>query len=258
MKRDLSERIYIATICENFRQSVSDYGLGIELDHFCMAENLDGYRRGETISEISSLVDEVKPRGLILHAPFNELFPAAVDPKARQLAMERLGQAADAAKELGARKMVVHSGYMPHVYFKDWHKERSVEFWNRFMEDRGIDIVIENVLEDEPYMMLDMMEKMGNDRIRLCLDTGHALCVSKVPVLEWVDVLSPYIGHLHIHNNDGKSDKHASLDDGILEMEDILERVTKRCGDVSITVEARDDVSSLNWLVHKGYLKGKL
>ena len=123
------------------------------------------------------------------------------------------------------------------------------------MEDKGIDIVIENVLEDEPYMMAEMMEKMGNDRIRLCLDTGHALCMSSVPVKEWVKVLSPYIGHLHIHNNDGVWDHHCALDDGILDMAEVLDEAFSVCSeDMTVTVEARDCRSSLKWLCEKGYI----
>lgn len=251
----MKRKIYIATICDDFKAAAAEYGCGIELDQFCMAANMYGEERRRTDMEIRSISDGISPAGVILHAPFNELFPAAIDPGARELAMRRYSDAADIAAELNAVKMVVHSGYMPHVYFKDWHKERSVEFWNLFMEDRELDIVIENVLEDEPYMMAEMMEKMGNDRIRLCLDTGHALCMSSVPVKEWVKVLSPYIGHLHIHNNDGVWDHHCALDDGILDMAEVLDEAFSVCSeDMTVTVEARDCRSSLKWLCEKGYI----
>lgn len=35
-------------------------------------------------------------------------------------------------------------------------------------------LYIENVLEDEPFMLTNMMKKISDPRIGLCLDTGHA------------------------------------------------------------------------------------
>ena len=67
--------------------------------------------------EIDGLL--AKARKCILHAPFSELFPAAIDLRARLLAMERLQQAAGYVVEYGAEKMVVHSGYVPLIFHKE-------------------------------------------------------------------------------------------------------------------------------------------
>ena len=43
--------------------------------------------------------------------------------------MLRFRQTVQAALALGIRRIVVHSGYIPLVYFQEWFTARSVEFW---------------------------------------------------------------------------------------------------------------------------------
>jgi len=266
MKKKLKEMLHIATISSDWKTVASEYGLGIELDQFCSAENMDA----ENFKQIALVLREQLKvfNRVILHAPFNELFPAAIDPKSLQLAYDRYEQAFKLAKAYDVHRMVVHSGYVPLVYFKEWHLERSVDFWIAFMKGKpaGFTLLIENVLEDEPYMMKDLMEGIGHrlkkenreefiPNIRICLDTGHANCVSSIDILEWVAVLGPYIGHVHLHNNDGDWDYHKSLGDGSINMEAVLESLVQGCApDTTYTIESTDCRASLKWLAAREYL----
>ena len=255
MDRNIKDRLYIATVCAEHEEIITKYGIGVELDQFCDPRAIDGETAEQTRVEIKRLLE--KTDKCVLHAPFSELFPAAIDPKARALAMERLRQAYELALKYGAPKMVVHSGWVPLVFFKEWHEDRSVEFWEEMMADRdnGLVITVENVMDDEPYMMAKMMERIENPNIRLCLDVGHAACVSQVDVLEWLQVLAPYLGHVHIHNNDGTHDWHKPVFDGKVDMEEFLDKVIELCApDTTITIESLEGISSMKWLKEKGYL----
>lgn len=255
MGRNIKDRLFIATISSDHEEIAKKYGVGTELDQFCQAERMDEPLKAEACAEIESLLEINK--SCVLHAPFSELYPAAIDPKARALAMERLRQAAGFAVGCGAKKMVVHSGYVPMIFYKEWHEDRSVEFWEEFMAGRGggLKIVIENVMDDEPYMMLSMIEKIKNPDIRLCLDVGHAACVSDVPVMEWLEATAPYLGHIHIHNNDGSHDYHRSLDEGIIDMESFLDRAIELCSpETTFTVESLDGQKAFSWLHERRYI----
>ena len=135
------KNLYIATIGEDFACWVKKTQSGLELDQFCMAENLDEPKYESCCKEIRRLFTDCKvsPEHAVLHAPFNELHPAAIDPLAKDLARHRMEQAYTACKDLGISKMVVHSGYVPHIYFKSWHQEQSVKFWTGFMADKPAD-----------------------------------------------------------------------------------------------------------------------
>lgn len=258
MNRNIRDRLYIATVCAEHREIISKYGIGAELDQFCQAEKMDAPLHEDACEEIKELLELARnTKRCVLHAPFSEIFPAAIDPKARELAMQRLQQAAGFALKYGSEKMVVHSGWVPLIYFKEWQEERAVEFWEELMENRqdGLKIVVENVMDDEPYMLAKMMERIKNPNIKLCLDVGHAACVGSTPVEEWLEVLAPYLGHLHIHNNDGTYDFHKPIFDGIVDMEKFLDKAIKLCEtDTTFTIESLEGLSSMEWLKVRGYL----
>lgn len=242
-------KFYLSTIAVDAVRVAKKYGLGLEIAEYCTAWNMD-----EKFPETDSLVRE-KLTGImdvLFHAPFNELFPCAIDPKARALAAYRYRQAIDLAKRYGAKKVVVHGGYNPNIYFPVWYVEQSILFWQAFLkEDPGVQIVLENVLEDDPAWLLDIVKGVDDPRLRLCLDVGHVNAYSTKPVMEWLEVWAPYISHFHIHNNDGSRDQHNALNDGTIQMEHFLARAEKLCPDATYTLELMKDATSVQWLADK-------
>lgn len=264
MAESLKDRLIIATMCSNWRQVAGEYGLGVEGDYFCQAENMDGDKGIRAKADLEQMMKEFDVR--IMHAPFNELHPAAIDPRARGLAMDRLNQAADIAISVGIKKMIVHSGYVPFVYFKEWHHDRSVEFWKEFMADKPEDfeICIENVLDEEPYMLADIAREVNDSRVGLCYDVGHANIVGSLmngkdataDQDEWLSVTAPYLKHLHIHNNDGTGDFHDEIMKGSVDIERILDGVLEKCSpQTTVTLEILKCENTLDWLMARGYYK---
>ena len=245
-------RFYTATVGKNPEQVIARYNTGIEIDNFCQSILLDDPNEPDRAREIMKLSDRH-----ILHGPFTELHPAAIDPKARNLASYRLNQAYDVCRRLGISRMVVHSGYVPFVFFKSWQKEQSVKFWNEYMDDKPDDfnIFIENVLEDEPYMMLEMIENMDDKRVRLCLDTGHANVAGSPDIRKWFEVLGKHIGAIHLHNNNGMADEHNPPDKGNMNMAKVMEYIDSYCdSDTTVTIEAYELEDSFAWLAERGYI----
>ena len=189
-------------------------------------------------------------RRFTLHAPFNELFPCAIDPKARELARSRYLQSFDLAKRYSAEKVVIHGGYNPWLYFPVWYKEQSIAFWKDFVHQipDGITVCLENVLEERPEMLLEIVEGVHDPRLRLCLDVGHGNAYSKVDVMEWLRMWAPYLAHFHIHNNDTTWDTHSALDEGTIPMEDFLNQADKLCPEATFTLELPEAERSCAWL----------
>lgn len=252
----MRNRIYIATFSENAVSVAKQYGFGIEVNDFCISENLDPERLDQSLASVRCALQAAGVQDAartIVHGPFTEIIPAAIDHRAVELGMERLQQAYGAVRSLGIRRMVVHSGYMPLLYFKDWHHEKSVRFWRSYMADKPADfrLYIENVFEDEPLMMRRLVQAIGDSRVRLCLDVGHAnaMMTAEYHILDWIRLLGPWIGHLHLHNNDGESDQHGAFDQGAMDMDAVLDAIETFCGkDVTMTIESRSCESSARWL----------
>lgn len=250
MKR---EQIYLSTLAPDAAVLAEAYGFGLEIAEFCTAWNMDE-RFGETDALVRGKVAGVSRR--ILHAPFNELFPCAIDPRARALAADRYRQAIALAKGCGADKVVIHGGYNPGMYYPVWYVEQSVLFWQTFLkDDPGVTIVLENVLEEEPGMLLDIVRGVDDPRLGLCLDVGHVNAYSKVPVLDWVKAWGPWARHFHLHNNDGGWDTHSSLGDGTIPMAELLALAAECCPEATFTLEVPEAAPSVRWLMEHAHMQ---
>ena len=249
MKR---ENIYLSTISTEAAQVAREYGFGLEITEYCTAWNMD-----EKFAGVDGVVKK-KLEGIsesLLHAPYNELFPCAIDKKARELAAYRYRQAIDLAKRYGAKKVIIHGGYNSRIYFPVWYVEQSIVFWKVFLEtDPGVQIVLENVLEDDPQWLLDIVKGVDDPRLRLCLDVGHVNAYSALPVMNWLEMWGPYISHFHIHNNDGSRDQHRPLTEGTIPMLQLLTRAQELCPEATYTLELMQDRSSVEWLAENDWI----
>ena len=240
-------RIYISTTASDAHDVAVQNGLGIEIAEYCTAWNMDD-KFHEVHPKVLEETDGISNR--VLHAPFNELFPCAIDPKARALAAERYRQAIGLAKNYGAAKVIIHGGYNPWIYFPVWYVEQSILFWKEFLaEDPGVEIVLENVLETEPAWLLDIVKGVDDSRLRLCLDVGHVNAYSKVPVMDWLEEWAPYLSHFHIHNNDGSWDTHSALNCGSIPVRELLDQAEKLCPNATFTLELMEAEPSARWLL---------
>ena len=244
-----SNQVYISTTASDAHRTAKQYGLGIEIAEYCTAWNMDD-KFDEVHPKVLKETDGIHNR--VLHAPFNELFPCAIDPKARELAASRYRQAISLAKNYGATKVIVHGGYNPWIYFPVWYVEQSILFWKEFLaEDPGVEIVLENVLETEPQWLLDIVKGVDDPRLRLCLDVGHVNAYSKIPVMDWLKEWAPYLSHFHIHNNDGSWDTHSALDCGSIPMREFLTLAEELCPDATFTLELMEAEASVRWLLEE-------
>lgn len=256
---NLKDNLYIATFQNDAVAVAKEFGVGLEYNHVCISESLEPDHREALLSEMTADLSACGSQKAVLHGPFTEIYPAAIDYKARLMGMERLNQAYDVCQSLGVNKMVVHNGWLPFIYFKEWQSEKGAIFWQKFMEGKAENffIYVENVLEDEPYMMLDMMKQIEDPRIKICLDIGHANAITSAdtPVEKWIEVLGPHIGHFHLHSNYGDRDTHGDFESGSLDIHRILETIEEHCsGDLTYTIEARECRNCLQWLKKHNYI----
>ena len=124
--------------------------------------------------------------------------------KARSLAMDRFKESYNLAKMYHANRIIYHSGYYSNMYYPIWFKEKSISFWREFFSsiDDAIMVCMENVFDDDPEVLINIIDEVNNPNFKICLDIGHANCYTKISVLDWIKRLNKRIGHFHIDNND--------------------------------------------------------
>ena len=250
-RQALWNRLYLSGIDGRAADLARENGLGLEIAAFCYAPNLED---PAVLSAVRA--DMAGLHRFWLHAPFAELCPCAIDPLVRQVTARRYRQAIALARDLGVRQLVIHGGFVPQVYFPEWYVEQAVLFWRELLAELPPDmtIALENVMEPEPLLLADIARQVDDPRLGLCLDVGHAnTFVSRVPPLEWVAPMAPWLRHVHLHNNAGHNDLHDPLGQGTLAMEQVLDTVLALCPAATFTLENQDCGPSLDWLRQHGY-----
>lgn len=244
---------YISTIAGDAGDVAREYGLGLEIAEFCTAANMDEHLHGSK-ERLAPMLKGVSQ--FTFHGPFNELFPCAIDPKARALAAERFLQAAALAQKYGARKLILHGGFNPYIYYPIWYQQESVKFWQALMPrfPEGITVCLENVMEKSPEMLADIVREVNHPRLKLCLDIGHANAYSSLPWQQWLRGCSDTAVHFHIHNNDGTQDSHAGLQYGTIPMVEFLTEARALCPEASFTMELLRSRSGAEFLRDNGFL----
>lgn len=184
---------------------------------------------------------------LTIHAPYMDLSPGAVDPGVREITTKRFSDVLGFAEILEPEVVVFHSGYEKWKYGNrvDIWLEGSLKTWvplNERASDMGVKIAIENIFEDEPIHLKLLMEEVKSKNFGLCFDTGHFNLFSKIPLLEWLKLIKPYIIEVHLHDNTKTSDNHSAIGDGNFDFRTLFRELRGRNCVYTIEAHTVEDV----------------
>ena len=206
---------------ESLKEAADRTGCGVELVDFSMASVLDAPEAH--LASWKERLLTIRAPHVSVHGPFLDLNTTSWDPLIASATMTRFEQGYRAAKILGADTIVFHSCFVPNFNFLQGWSERVIDFYERFLDgkDDSIRVVMENVMDPVPDGFAEVCEGIRHPAFGICLDIGHAHCYAKVPVAEWLRTLSPWIRHIHLHDNDGTRDAHLALGQGTIPLADI-------------------------------------
>lgn len=220
--------------------------MGIESIEFSIAENLD--HLNEKIRSYRERIQGMGFKHLSIHGAFLDLNPAAFDTRIRETTMYRFQQSYEAAVELGAERVIFHTGYVPRIYYLYMWPERVSEFFNEFMEGKsGLPVLLENVYDPQPDPIVRVKELTESEDFNLCLDIGHAHCYSEQPLTEWIEKTGKYVKHIHFHNNDKTWDHHRGVDGGTIPLPEVQQWMKKYISHATAAIECSDMQDILGW-----------
>jgi sugar phosphate isomerase/epimerase len=147
--------------------------------------------------------------------------------------LDMLCKAAEIAKVYTAEHLIGHPGYIPatdsfnvtsngtgdNIPSEAW-LERSVAAWSKVAQIAPARLFLENTHETSPMPLTALLSRLtdnhtGRHNIALCFDIGHWHCFAGGSALhnleEWIHAFGPWLGHLHLHDNDGTADQHLGL-----------------------------------------------
>jgi len=194
------------------------------------------------------IADALRAAGLTItfHAPFMDLRPGAIDPKIRQITVERLQQVFDLVPCFRPQSVVCHASFDERYYVSAdqvW-LENSIATWEPFLslaEKLHTRIAFENVYETEPRQLKMLLDAFPSPRACLCFDAGHFNVFSHTPLKKWLETLGSRMGQLHLHDNHGTADEHLPVGEGNFPFGDLFQFIRARDMNPIITLEAHSE-----------------
>jgi len=191
------------------------------------------------------VADDLRNAGLSItfHAPFYDLRPGAMDPKIRQVTIDRLKQVFDLVPYFSPSSIVCHAAFDSKYYVthEELWLENSADTWKYFAAiavEMNTTVVLENVYEKDPVMLCRLFDMLHeSDGIYFCFDTGHFNAFSTATLHDWTDSLGRRIFEVHMHDNSGSSDEHSPVGEGSFSFLQLFEFLRESCLRPIITCE---------------------
>lgn len=236
------------------------YGLSFEYNDFFAPSLLDDK------SELSKRIDFYK--GLnrksdcdSLHGAFLDICVNSADQKIVSISKDRMYQSMDIAERLECKKVIFHSGVISRFNNKDY-QDRWLECYSEFYREllaefKGIKIAVENMFDDSPDMLSRLADNLSEESdFGICFDVAHANIWGD-NIEEWIDRLAAHISHLHINDNDGRTDLHSAVGTGNIDWDKYFRLIgapNLSC-DMLLEVRTRQQyIESMEYLTKKNYI----
>lgn len=240
----------------------------VEIQDFCEIEMLDVDWRGRADQIRGLLAGHDARRGL--HGPFYGLDIASKDPEIRKVVTRRMQQGLDQCDYLRATQMVIHSPYTTwdahHLDVRpDLRRAREGRAQDtlgpvvRRAESLGVELVIENIEDRDPFWRVDLACSFGSPSVRVSLDTGHANYAhgrtGGPPVDYFVAAAGEMLAHVHLQDTDGYADRHWHPGEGTIPWPAVFRELALLDKQPRLVIEVTDEAGirqGLDYLIGLG------
>jgi len=192
------------------------------------------------------------PLNFSIHAPYADTNLSADDDLIREWILKRIRASVRFASELEARCVVVHPGWTTatdrFMRGRAWDLNiRSLHWLLRYAEEYGVSLLIENVPQSLPYLMVTADDfQMFFDEMELkmdmTLDVAHANLQGEAH--EFMDRFRDRIRHVHVSDNHGSGDEHLPVGEGSIDWGGVLTKARRIGYDGWLVVESYSDVET--------------
>ena len=182
-------------------------------------------------------------RACTIHATFMDLNPGSGDRAVRETTRLRVEQTLDCAELLKARVVVFHPGYSRLSYGSavDTWVANTVSFWQQQqprIKATGCRVALENIFEEEPSTLLQVLNQLDPAFFGHCFDSGHFNMFCTVSLEEWFAALGSFIIESHLHDNHGVADEHLPVGEGEIDFQKITDLLKQYAPQSVWTLEA--------------------
>ncbi len=195
--------------------------------------------------EFAEVATALRRAGLActMHAPFADLAPGAADPEILRVTRAKLAKVLELIDLFEPQVIVCHLGFEENKHSFDYPGwlERAAETWGRLAETAGkagVRLMLENTYETSPEAHREIFTRLNPPAVGFCLDVGHTLAFAHTPWQDWLPPLTPWLGHLHLHDNRGDGDRHLPVGEGHFDFPGLFKYLRQNDLRPTMTLEA--------------------
>ncbi len=201
---------------------------------------------------VSVLRDVGVSRGLrySVHAPFADVNIASPSAHMLKTMVKRLEQSIMHTQALDAYMWVFHPGAKTGISSfypgMDWLQNlKTARALAKIAREYGVKIAVENVPEPYPFLMKSVEDferffAQVNEDIGMVLDVGHSNVNGQTE--HFLNTFADRIVHLHLSDNDGKSDQHLGIGYGTVDWNSIANLLKKLPYNGTLVIESVERV----------------
>ena len=223
----------------------TDYQSLVDTDNALFAKDAAGFER-----ELLGVRRDAENAGIEIyqaHGPWRWP-PQDFTPEDRAERFEKMSRAILGCQIMGCPNFIIH----PIMPFGDWQDpepeklwEMNLEFFSRLCEvAKAHDTIIcfENMPMtalslSTPEQILRFVKMIDSPYMRVCLDTGHCSVFGLSPA-DAVRLLGKeYLHALHVHDNDGRADRHMLPGQGVIDWEDFARALAEIGCECPVSIE---------------------
>jgi sugar phosphate isomerase/epimerase len=185
-----------------------------------------------------------------VHAPFADVNISSPSKPLLKAMLKRLEYSIMHAQALNSYLWVFHPGMKTGIslFYPNmaWLQNlKSVQKLAKASKEYGVPIAIENVPEPYPCLMKSVEDfenfyAQMNENIGIVLDVGHTNINGQTE--SFLRTLESKIVHLHVSDNDGKSDQHLGVGRGTVDWRGLIMLLKESAYDGTVVIESVDHV----------------
>ncbi len=186
------------------------------------------------------------PTRLAVHGPFIGLAYNHNDCLLKTAIRKRLDMTFEMTRALKPDTLVLHTQYrssFPKFEVEKLWAKSVADFWRREIKRYatcGVRVVLENLEEPDPELMIEISDRVDHECFGLCLDTGHANIFSSLKLSQWVERMGQRLMHIHVHDNKGDVDSHLPVGAGNIDFKDLFNAVRRITPQATVSLEVKE------------------
>jgi len=221
---------------------LEELNVGIELQSYGLKGVTSPLLWEEKMKQHKKIIKNFSGR-IAIHGPFVGIQYTHRDYLFKKAVKNRMQLTYEMAKELKPEILVFHSGIIGNI--KRWKLEdfwlgETTKFWKEEIKKykkEGIKIVIENLVEESPDILIELCDAVNSNSFSLCMDIGHMNVFSELSPSDWVKKMDKRLQYVHLHDNNGEKDEHLPVGKGNIDFESFFNSIKNTGNDIIIALE---------------------